>query len=199
MVNIEAGQMGLIESSDAGSWSDDEGYGPTMPIDPTDQFWATTVKDYILGNVSEIDLTGEALLDHKPIYTGARIAMRDEAYMQDGCHARLGKVMRTLSKHEKESESLTGPPSETPVTIRDKIRALGNCAGMDPEIFFPGKGEPTTEAKRACMRCAVQFECLDANLGEKLGIWGGTTARGRREIRRDRNKATVEVESVQPS
>lgn len=55
-------------------------------------------------------------------------------------------------------------------------------------IFFPGRGdvETTEAAKAVCDRCASRSDCLEAHLFEKFGIWGGTTERERRRIRRER-------------
>lgn len=65
-----------------------------------------------------------------------------------------------------------------------------NCAGTDPEAFFPEKGGSTREAKRICSRCTVQAECLDyaLGLGDLFGIFGGLSERERRQI----NKALKE-------
>jgi WhiB family redox-sensing transcriptional regulator len=63
-------------------------------------------------------------------------------------------------------------------------RAL--CAQTDPEAFFPEKGGSTREAKRVCTRCEVRDECLEYALAhdERFGIWGGTSERERRRLRR---------------
>lgn len=63
-----------------------------------------------------------------------------------------------------------------------------NCAGADPNLFFPVKvGNPASngaEAKRLCAGCSVRAECLQHALdtGEQIGIWGGESieaAKGR--------------------
>lgn len=63
-------------------------------------------------------------------------------------------------------------------------RAL--CAQTDPDAFFPGKGEPTSSAKRICARCEVRAECLDYALAhdERFGVWGGLSERERRKLKR---------------
>lgn len=62
------------------------------------------------------------------------------------------------------------------------------CAGVDPELFFPGRGESTREARAICAGCEVRATCLEHALdaGEKFGIWGGKSERERRRIRRQR-------------
>lgn len=61
----------------------------------------------------------------------------------------------------------------------------GNCRGVDPEMFYPGRGESTREAKEVCAGCAVRVECLDYAFRhcERHGIWGGLSERERRRIR----------------
>lgn len=62
------------------------------------------------------------------------------------------------------------------------------CAGVDPDLFFPERGDSTREAKALCRRCDAQSDCLDYALtqGERFGIWGGTSERERRRMRRTR-------------
>jgi hypothetical protein len=63
------------------------------------------------------------------------------------------------------------------------------CRGVDrSEIFFPqrGSGRPA-EALAYCERCTVRAQCLDTavRLSEAVvGVWGGTSARERRGLRR---------------
>ncbi|QXO13978.1 WhiB family transcription factor [Mycobacterium phage Illumine] len=66
-------------------------------------------------------------------------------------------------------------------------RADAVCAQTDPEIFFPEQGGSTREARRICGGCRVSDECLAWALGQRvnpIGIWGGTTERERRRIKR---------------
>jgi WhiB family redox-sensing transcriptional regulator len=67
-------------------------------------------------------------------------------------------------------------------------RAHGLCAQTDPEAFYPEKGGSTADAKRVCLACEVRLECLEYAIehGEP-GVWGGTSERQRRAIRRARD------------
>ena len=67
-------------------------------------------------------------------------------------------------------------------------QAQANCMGVDPDLFFPGRGASTREAKEVCRGCVVREDCLEYALanGEKFGIWGGLSERERRKIRRRR-------------
>ena len=63
-----------------------------------------------------------------------------------------------------------------------------NCVGLDPDLFFPGRNEPekVREALAVCRGCVVREECLEANIGEPDGIWGGTSGKQRQALRRQR-------------
>ncbi len=60
-----------------------------------------------------------------------------------------------------------------------------NCRGIDSQLFYPDRGEPTRQAKEVCRGCEVRDDCLDYALtsGQKFGIWGGTSERERRSLR----------------
>lgn len=64
--------------------------------------------------------------------------------------------------------------------------ADGACRDLPAEWFHPERGESTTNAKAVCASCSVRVDCLTWALDnhEKFGIWGGTSERERRRIRR---------------
>jgi WhiB family transcriptional regulator, redox-sensing transcriptional regulator len=70
---------------------------------------------------------------------------------------------------------------------------VGACRGTDPDVFFPDRGESLEPAKRICGECVVRDECLEHALanGERFGVWGGTSERERRRIRRTRRIAAA--------
>jgi len=63
------------------------------------------------------------------------------------------------------------------------------CKGSEPDVFFPPKGHWGTadEAKGICAGCSVNVECGEYALSPeiKFGVWGGTTEKERRRIRRE--------------
>jgi WhiB family redox-sensing transcriptional regulator len=67
-------------------------------------------------------------------------------------------------------------------------KSKANCAGVEPDLFFPERGTSTKEAKEVCKGCVVKEECLEFALtnGERFGIWGGLSERERRQLRRHR-------------
>lgn len=58
------------------------------------------------------------------------------------------------------------------------------CPQTDPELFFPDKGSSPKEAKSICGRCEVADRCLQWSIDNDMqfGIWGGLTARERRNL-----------------
>ena len=75
------------------------------------------------------------------------------------------------------------------------------CAEVDPEAFFPEKGESTRAAKSICRRCMVKVECLRSALAndERFGVWGGLSDRERRRLRRtSAERAVTWVDPTEP-
>jgi WhiB family redox-sensing transcriptional regulator len=75
--------------------------------------------------------------------------------------------------------------------MSEEWRDRAACRGMGDLFFYRGQGgdEPhhhVAAAKKVCNKCPVKAECLEAGLGEKYGVWGGTTDHERRAIRRER-------------
>lgn len=64
-------------------------------------------------------------------------------------------------------------------------RAACRRPGVDPDAFYPDKGESTRPAKRICAGCPVTAECLQYALdnNERWGVFGGLSERERRKLR----------------
>lgn len=66
----------------------------------------------------------------------------------------------------------------------------GACVGESPDLFFPhGAGQVDyAPAKAICATCPVRLQCLAYALRLHMddGIWGGTSPKERRQIRRKR-------------
>lgn len=69
------------------------------------------------------------------------------------------------------------------------------CKGINTNLFYPERGEPTRHALEVCKPCVVKAECLQYAIdnSERWGIWGGMTERQRRQIRSDRYQARRNV------
>jgi WhiB family transcriptional regulator, redox-sensing transcriptional regulator len=81
----------------------------------------------------------------------------------------------------------------TPVDMTWHDRA--RCRGEDLTLFFGVDGERRPErelrehhAKQICGDCFFQTRCLDQNIDEKNGVFGGTTAEERKAERRRRQR-----------
>lgn len=109
-------------------------------------------------------------------------------------------VGRAWSEHHKATVEVEEP--EPVVDDRDRFildmvellearidqtwRKRAACRGKPPWMFFPARGDHKTvkAAKAVCATCPVSAECLEANRGEREGVYGGTSARERRTSER---------------
>jgi WhiB family transcriptional regulator, redox-sensing transcriptional regulator len=81
--------------------------------------------------------------------------------------------------------------------------ATARCIGEDPDLFFPIgvteiAVEQTSRAKAICATCPVLEECREWSLAtaQDAGVWGGLSEEERREIRRERRRATSGLVAV---
>lgn len=59
------------------------------------------------------------------------------------------------------------------------------CRGHTGTFFSErGNNAKVAEARNICATCPVTLDCLAVGLGEKHGIWGGTSEGERRQLRR---------------
>lgn len=60
------------------------------------------------------------------------------------------------------------------------------CRGLGADLFFPERGEPSEQIKAVCDGCPIKDACLEFALAndEEFGVWGGTSARERKRMRR---------------
>jgi len=66
------------------------------------------------------------------------------------------------------------------------------CAEVDPDLFFPEKGESIRAPKQVCAACPVRAQCLEYALEHEVGrwgVWGGTTWAERRTLQQQRRAA----------
>lgn len=70
--------------------------------------------------------------------------------------------------------------------------AACRAPGIDPGVFFPGRGEDYARAKAICATCPVRAQCLAYAMApprEKFGVWGGLSERERRRLARRQARA----------
>jgi WhiB family redox-sensing transcriptional regulator len=79
--------------------------------------------------------------------------------------------------------------------VSENWRRQALCAEIDPELWFPDKGDAGAAAiaRRICHQCPVMAECREEGLayGYRDGIWGGLSGKERDALRRDRKKAAA--------
>jgi WhiB family transcriptional regulator, redox-sensing transcriptional regulator len=69
------------------------------------------------------------------------------------------------------------------------------CGSLPPRkadrLFFPKQGQSSKAARVICARCPVRAECLAYAIEkrEAFGIWGGTSERERRSLRKAQRAA----------
>lgn len=63
------------------------------------------------------------------------------------------------------------------------------CAGVNPDLFFPERGGDGHQARAVCAVCPVKAACLNHALdnNEKFGIFGGMGPRERRALMKRRH------------
>lgn len=66
---------------------------------------------------------------------------------------------------------------------RPEWHSRAACNGLT-QLFFPRKGETSAPAKKVCDTCSFKQRCLEENINEPYGVWGGMTRRERTEIRK---------------
>jgi WhiB family redox-sensing transcriptional regulator len=76
-------------------------------------------------------------------------------------------------------------------------QSWARCVEVDPEIFFPERGGSSRAARAVCDLCEVRTDCLEYALNnkEQFGIWGGTSERERRRIRKERARRNLRAAS----
>src|SRR4051794_35218265 len=103
----------------------------------------------------------------------------------------------SLGASPHESSPVSPAPGDTswppPLPAGVPWRQLAACRGMDPELFFPGRGEATKPIRAVCDGCPVRVECAEDGMTEKYGVWGGLTERQRRRLRVQRRELAAEV------
>ena len=71
-----------------------------------------------------------------------------------------------------------------PITEERPWLVFSACRDAEPELFFPSTREQADTALSICASCPVQPECLEYAMeaGERFGIWGGLTEKGRKKL-----------------
>lgn len=80
-------------------------------------------------------------------------------------------------------------------------RERANCRTIDPDLFFPQRGdgpEKMQAAKEVCRGCEVADDCLVYALkaSEKFGVWGGLSDIERRYVAREVRAMGVKREAI---
>ncbi len=122
--------------------------------------------------------------------SGAERAVSEEFALTDDevevYRGHLRAIPETAPLTDEEVNNFLGR-SIAPIKVDSSLawQAFGLCAQTDPELFSPGKGDSTKDAKAICARCEVRLQCLDYALenDERFGIWGGLSSKQRAKLK----------------
>lgn len=103
------------------------------------------------------------------------------------------RVAATCTDPVRDMDWAAGEPAASHTSAGPGRETRIACAApdVDPDMFYPAKGERPNRAKAVCATCSVRAACLEYALATKQGdgIWGGKTVRERNLIRRHRENA----------
>lgn len=64
-------------------------------------------------------------------------------------------------------------------------RKQASCTNLNPSFFIVERGEDVNPALSVCRTCPVKDPCLRYAIdNNEIGIWGGTTGKQRRRMKR---------------
>lgn len=83
---------------------------------------------------------------------------------------------------------------------RVRWQTFAACRGADTNIFFPEPGDSILYPKTVCEGCPVKLTCLEVAMADPKtgGIWGGTSEKERRSLRRKRRAQKPEPDEAYP-
>ena len=96
------------------------------------------------------------------------------------------QVLKARGQREHEHGEGGLAIARVPYQDQASCSPVNQAFPMTVDMFFPERGASTFYAKAVCGECVIKDECLDFALGNniKTGIWGGTSERERRSIRK---------------
>lgn len=101
---------------------------------------------------------------------------------------RTGSVSRGAARASVVAPLRSREPAEPLFSLLqgEEWMADARCRTLPPAVFFPVDLTGVVQAKRICAVCTVTTSCLEYALEHNLehGVWGGTSERARRKLRR---------------
>lgn len=114
------------------------------------------------------------------------------AYNRHGCRCAECVEARRLYMREYRAERAAALVTLRPFQPRPFWFQFASCRPeyadrpLDQwvDMFFPTRGADLGPAREICAECPARDACADHALAEKFGVWGGTSERERRRLRR---------------
>lgn len=103
------------------------------------------------------------------------------ATYQDGCHC---DDCRQAGADARAAARRRAQPTRTSRNVPPVDWSAAACAGLNPDLFHPVRGQNAAPAKAVCAGCDLRAACLAWALAnrEEHGIWGGLSVRDRQRI-----------------
>lgn len=113
-------------------------------------------------------------------------------YTPEEMRRRMALVPLTQAMQRGEEQPASPNPhpaaqaNEPEVDQEGGWETRAECRKTDPDAYFPEKGGSSREAKKVCLSCDVQSECLEYALAHNIrfGVWGGLSERERRKLKK---------------
>ena len=133
-------------------------------------------------------------------YVGELLATRPSPYDLPQSELEKQKAAALAARQAEQISVVAVHPSARELLDPEKPdwSQHAECYGVDPDVFFPQRGQSLKPALSNCGPCTVRDKCLEYALerGEKHGVWGGASERERRRMRRARALARRGITEV---
>jgi WhiB family redox-sensing transcriptional regulator len=179
--------------------------GSRVPAGPTLEF----VERLVAAGVPKVRIAERIGQTGPGLQLGSTLVTRRHARAIAAMAAELDAGTLATVRHHRNGDTVVAPPAAPedfePVALDDidtlmlemaemlearadqaEWRHRRACKGKPSWMFFPARGDSKTldAAKAVCATCPVSAQCLAANLGQKVGVWGGTSENERRALRK---------------
>lgn len=98
-------------------------------------------------------------------------------------HGQCTSCRSAIDRAKKKAGELVAPVA-TLLPLAPAWMKNAPCASVDPEIFYPEKGESAKPAKSVCRLCPYKAPCLTYAVEhrQRFGVWGGLAEKERRGL-----------------
>lgn len=171
---------------------------PVMSLDAPVGETGLTLAEVVADPAADVEASGDLIDDARTAFAllgvlsilerdviGARIGLHGPPASLAEAAAVGGVTKNTAHSVEQRALAKLRHPSVLAGRPEAAVWMAGAaCEGEGPERYFVPRGRPTEPARRRCEGCPIREACAEAGRRELYGVWGATTGRSRRELRR---------------